>query len=489
MLTKICFFPWYYRLIHAGGMICPCCAKGDTDYGDWLLDEIEARKRGKEREDILNNEAIVNLKRGLLTGKLHPMCQNCAFVSRQMVDTDDFKNMLENWFGRQGISFSREMDYAEINSVRQVGIGITNRCNLRCIYCNQSILAEVNPYFKLDFPEDEILDTLEMFVERGVTCLETGAFGEATLHPKWGELFWDFHKRHPEVSLALTTNLCREYSEEEIELLAEHDELRVSMDTLNPELFAKLRVNGKLNLLLRNLEKIEQVIIQKGYNPSRIKIDSVICNLTWKEIPEVSKFVFEHGYGYYVMNYEERENSVAIRDGILEQVHSLGEAEQMEMRKSLQDVKKKAQEKGLELVIHEGLIEDATCDYNCFKPYDDNPVYQAFYKKYPYGLNDTYLSVEFDHLGQQHTGIKMKKGKNLQLTWDSPYDTFIIREVHIYKDGTGSLKYGQKVFPDYRKKVTWNQILEYCPQNKDENVEYILLQVLDWWKEEKVFGK
>lgn len=279
MLTRMCFFPWFYRLIHAGGMICPCCAKGDTDYGDWILDEIEAGKRGKVKGDVLNNEAVVSLKRGLLTGELHPMCQKCAFASQQMIDTDDFKAMLEKQFDTWGVSCGKEMDYAEIDAVRQVGIGITNRCNLRCIYCNQSVLAEVNPYFKLDFPEEEILNTLEMFVERGVTCLETGAFGEATIHPKWGELFWDFHRRHPEVSLALTTNLCREYSQEEIELLAEHSTLRVSMDTLNPELFAKIRVNGKLDLLLRNLDRIEQVIIQKGYDPSRIKIDSVICNL------------------------------------------------------------------------------------------------------------------------------------------------------------------------------------------------------------------
>lgn len=487
MLTRMCFFPWFYRLIHAGGMICPCCAKGDTDYGDWILDEIEAGKRGKVKGDVLNNEAIVSLKRGLLTGELHPMCQKCAFASQQMIDTDDFKAMLEKQFDTWGVSFGEEMDYAKIDAVRQVGIGITNRCNLRCIYCNQSVLAEVNPYFKLDFPEEEILNTLEMFVERGVTCLETGAFGEATIHPKWGELFWDFHRRHPEVSLALTTNLCREYSQEEIELLAEHSTLRVSMDTLNPELFAKIRVNGKLDLLLRNLDRIEQVIIQKGYDPSRIKIDSVICNLTWREIPEVSRFVFKHGYAYHITNYEKRENSVAIRDGILKQVSELSEEERMEARSIILDVKKQAQEKGLEVKIQEGLLgdEDTACDYNCFKLYDDNPIYKAFYEKYPHGAKDIHFDVEFDHLGRQHAGIKIKKGQTLQLNWDSPYNTFIIREVHIYKDGTSSPKYEQKVFLDYRKKVNWNNMLEYCPQNKDENIEYILLQVLDWWKEKE----
>ena len=48
MLTKICFQPWYLRMIHAGGMICPCCAMGDTDYGDFLLDYLEPKKRGMQ---------------------------------------------------------------------------------------------------------------------------------------------------------------------------------------------------------------------------------------------------------------------------------------------------------------------------------------------------------------------------------------------------------------------------------------------------------
>lgn len=482
-LTKKCVFPWYFRMIHAGGMICPCCAMGDTDYGDFILDYLEPKKQGRDVADILNNSAIVDLKRGLLTGELHPMCRNCALVPQQMIPVDEFKKNLEKCFEEWNVPYEKDADYAEIDAVWQIGLGITNRCNLRCIYCNQSILADVNPYFKVDFPEDEILGCLEDFAAKGMKYLETGVFGEVTIHSGWCKTFSIFHQRHPEVKLALTTNLCRRYSDEDIELLAEHDILRVSMETLDSELFAQIRVNGRLELLLENLERIKQVIDKKQYNRSRINISSVICNLTWRDIPKVSAFAFENGYIYCATNFEKRDNSVGIRNGLLQPVEELDKVERKQVEELLLDAQKYARTHGQIMHIAAGLIERSGCNYHMFEIYDDNPVYRAFCQKYPTGTAEMHLSAEYDHLGQQHLGIKIKCGAKLELMWKEPYNTFVIREVHIYKEGTYAPKYGQKVFLDYKKKVRWENRVVYTSQVKDSNVEWVLLQVLDWWKE------
>ena len=74
--------------------------------------------------------------------------------------------------------------------------------------------------------------------------------------------------------------------------MAEHDHLCISLETLDAEKFAKIRVNGDLELLLKNLEMIRKVIDRKHYGRSRITISSVICNLTWQDIPQVSAFAF-----------------------------------------------------------------------------------------------------------------------------------------------------------------------------------------------------
>ena len=422
MLTKICFQPWYLRMIHAGGMICPCCAMGDTDYGDFLLDYLEPKKRGIVTPDILNNPAIVDLKRGLLTGRLHPMCRKCALVPQEMIPIEEFKCMLEEKFEEWGVLYEKGTDYAEVNAVCEIGLGVTNRCNLRCIYCNQSVLADKNPYFKVDFPKDEIASCLEGFIVRGVKRLETGAFGEATIYPGWSKVFGAFHRKHPEIELILVTNLCKKYTEEEIELLAEHDHLCISLETLDAEKFAKIRVNGDLELLLKNLEMIRKVIDRKHYGRSRITISSVICNLTWQDIPQVSAFAFRYGYEYRVNNLEKRKNSIGVQEGLLQQVEELSEEERGQIREHLQNAQNYAKEHGNIMSVDAGLMERANRNYNLFQVYDNNPIYRAFSLKYPFGTADMQLSVEYDHLGQQHSGIKMKCGTELELAWQEPFN-------------------------------------------------------------------
>lgn len=95
------------------------------------------------------------------------MCRKCALVPQEMIPIGEFKCMLEEKFEEWGVLYEKGTDYAEVNAVCEIGLGVTNRCNLRCIYCNQSVLADKNPYFKVDFPKDEIASCLEGFIVRG----------------------------------------------------------------------------------------------------------------------------------------------------------------------------------------------------------------------------------------------------------------------------------------------------------------------------------
>lgn len=481
--TKECFYPWTFRIVHAGGMICPCCAMHDTDYGDYIIDYIMPKKRGEESGDIFNNDAIKELKRGLLTGALHPMCQKCALQPKKMIPVEIYKEKLEHLFEKSNVEYEKGSDYAEVNAIRQAGIGNTNKCNLRCIYCNQSVLADINPYFKMNFPEDELLECLEMLVEKGITSLETGVFGEATIHPKWREVFGVFHQRHPEISLLLTTNLSKHYTDEEIELLAEHICLRVSLETLDEELFSKIRVNGNLPLILGNLSRIEKVINQKGYAHSRIAISSVICNLTWKSIPEVSEFAFQHGFSYFATNFEPRANSIGIQEGILKPIEALEDNEKEEVRQILLQTKKRAEEYGAEFHTNAGLFERADINYNQFEECGKNPIYKAFIKKYPLGSPEMFLGVEYDYLYNQYAGIMLQNHQQLNLKLDSEDNTFEYRVIRVYKNGRVSEKYEQRVVPDYRKIMKTTDEFVYQVSWEDEDIQYILLQIINWWKE------
>lgn len=482
-LTKQCFFPWEYRIVHAGGLMCPCCAIHDTDYGDYIIDYIEVKKRGEEPEDVFNNDAVKNLKKGLLTGKLHPMCQKCSLVPQKLIPIEEFKENLEQEFDRLGVGYKKGSDYSEVDAVKRAGIGNTNKCNLRCIYCNQSVLAEKNPYFKADFPENELFECLEQLAQKGITLLETGAFGEATLHPKWGEIFWKFHKKYPEIELSLTTNLSKKYSDSDIELLAEHKYLRVSLETLDEKLFSEIRVNGKLPLILENLNRIEKVMDEKGYSHDRIAISSVICNITWESIREVSRFSFEHGFAYHACAFEPRENSIGIKNGILKAIRELDIEQKEKIKQILLDVQIEAKKCNGTVLINEELFESSGMVFNQFENCENNPIYNAFRKKYPLGNSEMFLGVEFDYLYNQYTGIMLKNDKELILELDTQDNVFEYREISIYKNGKVSEKYGQRVVPDYRKIMKIDKIFTYRTKWENEDIEYVLLQIINWWKE------
>ncbi len=187
--------PWFYRGVHAGGMITPCCETHDADYGDYIIDYIY----GNSGEEVFHNEEIIRLKRGLLTGELRPMCQRCSLAPMDFITIEEFENHLREEIIQKGYECSNETDLATFNVVNRAGFSMTNRCTLRGIYCNQSVLADKNPYFKMDFPKGKMMDCLEMLVEQGVKILETGIFGEVTLHKDWEPTFSLFHKKHPNI--------------------------------------------------------------------------------------------------------------------------------------------------------------------------------------------------------------------------------------------------------------------------------------------------
>lgn len=479
-LTKNCLFPWQFIIIHAGGLMCPCCAMNDADYGDFLLDYINKIKNGQKPDDVFNNAEIQALKKGLLTGNLRPMCQTCSLVTNELITTDELREKLIQYLKKQGKTISKYQDLTQVYAYERAGIGLTNKCNLRCIYCNQSGLAESNPYFKMDFPAEWFEYSLEILVKSGVTAIETGAFGEATIHPKWYEIFSKFHEKHPEVKLCLTTNLCRKYTDSEILLLAQHTHLRISLDTLDENLFEQLRKNGNLKLILENISRIESMMQKNHIKGGNIAIDSVICNLTWESIPEVSSFAFEHGFSYSANNYEPRPNSTGYQLGLLQPIESMPKKAQAQVREELLKVAEKARKGGFEFSTNGDLFSRTENNYNRFKPYDNNPVYHHFYQLYPLGLKDMYLDIVYDHFHNSYEGIYIAQGESLKLDGLENVKSLIMREIMIYKKGKCSEKYNQKVLPGYKKElVILEGKLEYRASASDSDVAGVLLQIIE----------
>ena len=152
--------------------------------------------------------------------------------------------------------------------VRDLRISVTDRCNLRCVYC---MPAEGMPWL----PKDDLL-TYEEITRFARVCLDLGVSGirltggEPTVRADLPRLVAMLNGLAPGLDLSITTN--------GLKLVAMADELRaaglkrvnVSLDTLDPQRFHRLARRDRHAEVIAGLEAARRA----GFTP--IKINAVL---------------------------------------------------------------------------------------------------------------------------------------------------------------------------------------------------------------------
>ncbi|MDL2216670.1 radical SAM protein [Desulfovibrio sp. OttesenSCG-928-M14] len=488
-LTKDCVWPWTYVLVHAGGLMQTCPCASDIEIGDFILDVCEAEKRGKT-DDIFSGPALQSIRDGLLTGNLRPMCRDCAFAPPGLIATAELEAkvvaLLRERHNRASFS---QAELRSMYAYDRACFSLTNRCNLRCIYCNQSTCADTNPYYKADYPKEFVYGSLKRLADLGITKMHCSTEGEATISPIWYEAFSWFHKKYHEIELYLTTNLNRSYSDHEINFLAHHAYLELSCDTLDETIYKKIRVNSRLSLVLKNLLLIKKKADDLAIPGQEILIHVVLCNLTWATLEALAEFAFANGLGLNIGNYEERGNAIGCQQGILKPVETLSRAEQKEITCILKKIQEKSKKLGLPLYMWGDILgrvsKNVEADYNRFTPFDDNPFIAAYYALFPKGTQAHHLDVIYDADNISHFGIMAQKP--LELAGIKDCTTAVCREWYLYKKGSFSSKpsdYGKSVVPGYRRKdpIVGGAFL-WRPEFKNSDIDSVFLELTDWWKD------
>ena len=135
---------------------------------------------------------------------------------------------------------------------------ITSKCNLRCTYCAVS-QPDYRGYDLGTGTVDQILDDLELL---GVETVCLNGHGETTFHKDWAVIFKKVLGRFPRTEL--TTNLAVDYTDEEIDLLAQIDIITVSIDTHDPILLEETRRKVSLGTILSNMARLRRASVKHG---------------------------------------------------------------------------------------------------------------------------------------------------------------------------------------------------------------------------------
>lgn len=154
--------------------------------------------------------------------------------------------------------FGRRIDYLRIS--------VTDRCNLRCIYCMPPAGVQWKPHDEV-LSLEEIERFAKVAVQEGISKIRlTG--GEPLVRSG----IVDHVRRLREITgieaIALTTNgtLLRRYAADLKE--AGLERVNVSLDTLDPEVFARVTRGGSLEAALDGLEAAFEV----GMDPIKLNI-------------------------------------------------------------------------------------------------------------------------------------------------------------------------------------------------------------------------
>ena len=131
----------------------------------------------------------------------------------------------------------------------EVQIGITNRCNLDCIFCPHRISKRKKGNMELDLL-DHILNQVSPYVD----TVDLSFDGEPFLHPNWVECIEACHRHKINPMLETNAMLMDESMSREV-LAVGISSITFSIDAATPETYSKLKPSGNYRRVVSNVEK------------------------------------------------------------------------------------------------------------------------------------------------------------------------------------------------------------------------------------------
>ena len=168
----------------------------------------------------------------------------------------------------------RNIDYLRIS--------VTDRCNLRCIYCMPEEGIRLTEREKI-LQEPEIIRVCKVMAELGITKIKiTG--GEPLVRSRIPELIYQIKEISGIEKVTLTTNGI--LLKGQMKALAESglDSLNISLDTLNRECFCKIT---RRDLLDGTLDGIKEAM---KYPEVQLKINCVPLGLEEQDLCGIAEF-------------------------------------------------------------------------------------------------------------------------------------------------------------------------------------------------------
>jgi len=188
-----------------------------------------------------------------------------------------------------------DVDLTPAPIITYLAIDTVNNCNLRCPFCLVDYTSVNHTELMSEATFERLLTLIDYVDDWGfwMSCLH-----EPTLHPRFNRLL-DMIPRARRKDVLFTTNLARPLDEATLEGWAESgiDHINISLDTMNPELFAILRKFGRYSVFEQNLDRMASVF-RRFQNPPKLRYITMAFKSNFDEVAEIIRVSHERWMSY-----------------------------------------------------------------------------------------------------------------------------------------------------------------------------------------------
>jgi MoaA/NifB/PqqE/SkfB family radical SAM enzyme len=276
---KLCYAPYSSMFFSRAGYMSPCYATYDEKSDRWPEKSIhEAWFHGR----------FENIRQAVDKGNMQYACEFCQPV----FENYNFGSLLPEKYEHYGISAGKYPKIMEFE--------LSNRCNLQCVMCDGNLSSSIRKHRDKQPPLPEVYDNrfleeLREFIPHLQMAEFTG--GDPFLIPIYYEIWEMLREMNPQCKILITTN-GNTWSKRIESMLSTFKNLHfnISIDSLRPEVYEKIRVGADFQSVMQNTERFINYC-HKHNTTCNILVCPMSINLN--DLPELVSFGNEHGCGVF----------------------------------------------------------------------------------------------------------------------------------------------------------------------------------------------
>jgi len=283
-----CYNPFINLFFNISGNAIACCRSHKNVLGTYPEQSIRDIWFGKKAEKLREHMRHNDLNMG---------CAYCKF----QISTNRFQSL-------PSLHAETLINNKSTNYPRTLELELSNNCNLECIMCSGRVSSSIRKFREGLEPvsmvyDDEFVDQLKEFIPHLKHMYFYG--GEPFLidinYKIWDEVI----KINPKINLYAVTNGT--VFNRKVESILEKTKfgVTISVDSLNKELFEKIRVGAKFEVVMKNIKLFNKIC------RNNLGISHTPMKINWEETPNIINFCNQNDFRIN-LSYMEKPRELAL---------------------------------------------------------------------------------------------------------------------------------------------------------------------------------